>query len=220
MDNILQLAMQMILCLIIAAVLGAFIGYLLGKISKCDKEQDNIEPSMGARKKELHDYEQRALAQKESKPDKNTKNLIASVEHEELKSTKEPKQSLSETIKKELHVGDKEPKPTQTQAVLKAFDGIEGSRPEILSSPVNGQADDLKEISGIGLKIEEALNELGIFHFGQIAAWTSENAKWIDNYLVFKGRVLREDWIGQAKLLAAGGSTEFSRKVKKGDHYK
>ena len=216
MDNLLQLAMQMILCLVIAAIIGAIIGYLLGKMSKCNKNEDNGETLHDVTQKELHDYEQKALPQKESK---ETKNYIASVTNNTEDTTKLHHKTLSETVQKELHIEDNK-KTNNTQASLKHFDGIAGNRPELLSSPTNGNADDLKEISGIGLKIEEALNELGIFHFDQIASWTNNNAKWIDNYLVFKGRVIREDWIGQAKLLAAGGSTEFSRKVKKGDTYK
>ena len=81
-----------------------------------------------------------------------------------------------------------------------------GIKPPTLEKPENGVADDLKEISGIGIKIEDALNSLGIFHFHQIANWTQDNINWIDNYLVFKGRVNREDWVNQAKLLAVGGS--------------
>ena len=217
MDNLLQLAMQMILCLLIAAIIGAIIGYLLGKISKCNKNEDNGETlNQDVTQKELHDYEQKALPQKESK---ETKNYIASVTNSTEDTTKLHHKTLSETIQNELHIEDKK-KTNDSQGTLKHVDSIEGNRPELLSSSRDGNADDLKEISGIGLKIEEALNELGIFHFDQIASWTTDNAKWIDNYLVFKGRVIREDWIGQAKLLAAGGSTEFSRKVKKGDKYK
>ncbi|MGI9384241.1 MAG: NADH-quinone oxidoreductase subunit NuoE [Methyloligellaceae bacterium] len=76
-------------------------------------------------------------------------------------------------------------------------------RPEGLESARGGRADDLKRIGGIGPKIEKTLHELGIFHFDQIAAWTDENVAWVDDHLGFKGRVGREDWIGQAKALAA-----------------
>ncbi len=217
MDNLLQLAMQMILCLVIAAIIGAIIGYLLGKIGKCNKNENNVEDPNKVSQKELHDYEQKALPPKETK---ETKNYIASVTDNTEDKTQLHHKTLSETIQNELHEENSKSvnaTPKNTQAVLKTFDGIEGIRPKLLSEPRNGNADDLKEISGIGLKIEEALNEVGIFHFNQIASWSSDNAKWIDNYLVFKGRVIREDWIGQAKLLAAGGSTEFSRKIKKGD---
>lgn len=78
-------------------------------------------------------------------------------------------------------------------------------------------ADDLKRIKGIGPKNEEALNALGIFRFSQIAGWTPENAEWVEASLSFTGRISREDWIGQARVLAGGGHTEFSRRVDAGD---
>ena len=61
---------------------------------------------------------------------------------------------------------------------------------------------DLKAISGIGPKLEKVLNGLGIWTFGQIAAWTPEEIAWVDDYLSFKGRIDRDDWLGQAAALA------------------
>ena len=75
-----------------------------------------------------------------------------------------------------------------------------------------GEPDDLKRISGIGPGIERTLHELGVFHFRQIAAFTPENVAWVNRRLRFKGRIEREDWIGQATTLAAGGETEFSQR--------
>ena len=92
-----------------------------------------------------------------------------------------------------------------------------GTRPQSLSEPAGGVADDLKRISGIGPKIEGILNGLGIFHFSQIAGWSAENRAWIDGYLKFKGRIDREKWVEQARRLADGGETEFSRRVDAGD---
>lgn len=77
--------------------------------------------------------------------------------------------------------------------------------------------DNLKRISGIGHVNEEKLNELGIWTFRQIAAWTPENAEWVGSYMAFPGRIEREDWIGQAGKLVQGGETEFSRRVDHGD---
>ena len=77
--------------------------------------------------------------------------------------------------------------------------------------------DDLKRIRGIGPKNEDALNELGIYTFRQIAEWTAENVDWVEDFMSFPGRIEREDWIGQAKTLATGGETEFSRRVDAGD---
>jgi NADH-quinone oxidoreductase subunit E len=65
-------------------------------------------------------------------------------------------------------------------------------------------ADDLKRISGIGPKLEQVLNGLGIWSFAQVAGWTAEEIAWVDDYLQFKGRIERDDWIAQAGALAAG----------------
>jgi NADH-quinone oxidoreductase subunit E len=76
------------------------------------------------------------------------------------------------------------------------------SRPSGLEAPRAGRANDLKRISGIGPKLEMVLNDLGIYHFDQIAGWSRAEIDWIDEYLQFKGRVDRDKWIGQAKKLA------------------
>lgn len=75
-------------------------------------------------------------------------------------------------------------------------------RPEALTAPDDAGKDDLKVISGVGPVLEGKLNSLGIFHFHQIASWGEKEMAWIDDYLSFKGRVARENWIPQAKVLA------------------
>lgn len=72
--------------------------------------------------------------------------------------------------------------------------------PTLMDAP-NGAADDLTEIKGIGAKLSAMLNDLGIYHFSQIAAWSEADGEWIDDQLAFKGRVAREQWIAQAKSL-------------------
>ncbi|WP_428928607.1 NADH-quinone oxidoreductase subunit NuoE [Marinibacterium sp. SX1] len=89
------------------------------------------------------------------------------------------------------------------------------TRPEGLDAPRDGQADDLKLIKGVGPKLEELLNSLGFYHFDQIAGWTEAEIHWVDQNLEgFKGRVTRDEWVSQAKLLAAGEETDFARKAK------
>jgi predicted flap endonuclease-1-like 5' DNA nuclease len=73
--------------------------------------------------------------------------------------------------------------------------------PTFLKKP-NGKADDLTAIKGIGPKLSATLNELGVFHYAQIAEWTPEQCDWIDDKLAFKGRVQREGWVEQAGELA------------------
>ena len=76
-----------------------------------------------------------------------------------------------------------------------------GARPPLLSEPLDGGADDLKKIKGIGPQNEARLNALGVYHYRQIAAWTPEEARWVGAYLAFAGRIERENWIGQANTL-------------------
>lgn len=62
--------------------------------------------------------------------------------------------------------------------------------------------DDLKQISGVGPKLEEVLNKLGIWTFGQIASWSEKEIAWVDDYLQFSGRIERDGWVDQAARLA------------------
>lgn len=78
-------------------------------------------------------------------------------------------------------------------------------QPTPLKAP-EGSADDLTRIKGIGPKLSALLNELGIYHFRQIAGWSEPEAAWVDDFLAFKGRVARENWIEQARSFAANGS--------------
>ncbi|MEM8753239.1 MAG: NADH-quinone oxidoreductase subunit E [Pseudomonadota bacterium] len=80
---------------------------------------------------------------------------------------------------------------------------VEEAKPETLSAPRDGGADDLKRIKGVGPKLETTLNELGFYHFDQIAAWTEAEVAWVDTRLKFKGRIQRDGWIAQAADLAA-----------------
>lgn len=67
------------------------------------------------------------------------------------------------------------------------------------------EPDDLKAIAGLGPKLEQVLNGLGVWTYRQIAAWKAEEIAWVEDTLGFKGRIGRDDWLGQAKALAAGG---------------
>ena len=65
-----------------------------------------------------------------------------------------------------------------------------------------GQADDLKQIKGIGPKLENMLNELGVFTYQQISKLTAREYDMIDELLgTFQGRAKRDEWAKQAKTL-------------------
>ncbi|MCL4187341.1 MAG: NADH:ubiquinone oxidoreductase [Rhodobacteraceae bacterium] len=92
--------------------------------------------------------------------------------------------------------------------------------PPRLDAARAGGADDLKRIKGVGPKLEDMLHRMGVFHFDQIAAWGPAELAWVDDNLEgFRGRASRDRWVEQARQLAAGGETEFSRRVDEGDVY-
>lgn len=119
-------------------------------------------------------------------------------------------------------VAEAEPTPAQDSAPLardmshlrsvrsQALRGQEASRP-------SGVADDLKRIRGIGVLIEKKLISLGVTSYEQVANWTGADIERVSQILDFKGRIERENWIEQARILATGGQTEFSRRSDRSD---
>lgn len=87
--------------------------------------------------------------------------------------------------------------------------------PAVTPAPAATGDDDLKLISGVGPALEKKLHAAGVTSFAQIAGWSEDDVARMDDVLSFKGRISRDDWIGQATTLAAGGETEFSARKKK-----
>jgi len=82
--------------------------------------------------------------------------------------------------------------------------------PKFLDGP-NGEPDDLKRILGIGSVLEEKLNDMGIYHFSQIAEFSADDIASINTHLNFPGRIERDEWVPQAQELMKGGE---GRKLK------
>lgn len=78
-----------------------------------------------------------------------------------------------------------------------------GPRPAAMGRPRGSGAGDLRQIKGIGPKIEAALNGLGVYHIDQIAAWSQPNVDWVDHHLALKGRIGRERWVEQARAMVS-----------------
>ena len=187
-----EIAMKMLLCLLLATMLGAIIGYIIGRMKKCEEKRVDVDDDLNF----------------SSRVDEFTTSTIAST----------PAMLTSQKEEVEANVVEDD----ILQTIVKEESGListtDEDKPELLDAPRGGKADDLKEISGIGIKIEETLNKLGIFHFDQIANWTKENVEWVNEHLlVFKGRIEREKWVEQAKKLASGEETDFSKRVKNGE---
>ena len=91
-----------------------------------------------------------------------------------------------------VDVGASEAPPEEQVANLPVFKGIEAAR---------GEPDDLKRLPNVSPKLEQRLNDLGVFHFWQIADLDAEMAQALDRALRLRGRVTQDDWIGAAKKL-------------------
>ncbi|WP_422370796.1 hypothetical protein [Hoeflea sp.] len=98
-------------------------------------------------------------------------------------------------------------KPAATKAKA-----VSGTKPAAAAGP-----DNLKKIKGVGPQLEAKLNAIGVTSFAQIAKWTRKQQAEFSEQLSFPGRIERDDWVAQAKVLAKGGDTEFSKRVAKGD---
>jgi predicted flap endonuclease-1-like 5' DNA nuclease len=83
------------------------------------------------------------------------------------------------------------------------------------AAPAN-QADDLRRIKGVGPKLVTLLEGLGVTTYAQIAAWTEVDIDRIDPQLgTFAGRIRRDNWVEQAKFLAAGDAAGFEARFGK-----
>ncbi|HKY82673.1 MAG TPA: hypothetical protein VJM09_14510 [Sphingobium sp.] len=79
-----------------------------------------------------------------------------------------------------------------------------------------GQSDDLLRLKGVGPKLNQLLIELGVTRYAQIAAWSDADIAQIDTRLGnFRGRPVRDQWVDQAKYLAAGDIAGFESKYGK-----
>ncbi len=80
--------------------------------------------------------------------------------------------------------------------------------PAPAASPATEQAsgaDDLTRIKGLGPKIAELLRDMNITTYAEIAAWDDAAIDRVDAGLGrFQGRVRRDNWVEQARHLAAG----------------
>ncbi|MGH1577335.1 hypothetical protein [Planktotalea sp.] len=206
---------EMVVLILLAALLGLFVGWLIwGRRSTVNVDSGEAD---GLRR------ELEACRAKHADKDARIATLQAELDAKaELEAQPVAPAAVAAPV---VEAAAPAPVAEATDAVDYDGDGVleganEGTKPETLSEARNGQADDLKQIKGIGPKLEKLCNSLGFYHFDQIANWTADEEAWVNaNLEGFKGRVSRDTWIAQAKVLAAGGETEFSKRVEDGDVY-
>ena len=85
------------------------------------------------------------------------------------------------------------------------------STPEVTDTPAPSDGDDLTRIKGLGPKLAALLRTLGVTSYAQIAVWDDAEIDRVDAQLGrFQGRIRRDDWVTQAKLLADGDESGFT----------
>jgi large subunit ribosomal protein L21 len=118
--------------------------------------------------------------------------------------TRGHRQSLTVVRVTDILADGKSTGPAKARVKAEAAAEPVGARPSnLLEAPRDGGADDLSRISGVGPKLVGLLNDNGVFHFDQIAAWSEAEVAYMDEQLSFKGRIGRDNWIEQAATLAA-----------------
>ncbi len=166
----LDIALEITLCLFIAALIGFILGFIVAKATK-----KNVET-----KKNRATHSDKTL-------EEEIETIIDTVsdETEEIEiPTADDTQNAVKALKELDNASDKE-----------------SQQPEILDQPRNNQKDTLTQIKGIGPKVEDKLNEAGIYHFEQIANWNEANIQWLEKNTTFAHRAKKDLWVNQAKSL-------------------
>lgn len=188
---------EIILLMMAFFLLGCLIGYYVRRWTagpeKAVEPAPNVTPSSRAGASSA-ETEEKAAAPKQAAP--------AETVSEKPKEAPAPKPAAKKPAAKAPAKKTAARKPATKAAPKTAATSKADDKPELLSAPRDGKKDDLKNIKGIGPKIEGILNEKGIYHFDQVAAWKRKDVNWVDNELSFKGRIDREEWVKQAKALA------------------
>jgi predicted flap endonuclease-1-like 5' DNA nuclease len=201
---------EMVLLIILAALLGLLVGWIIWgrRGAATSVETDHLRAELAACRQEASAKDTRIAA---------LEGDLAAARNEAQAAEKAAMEAAAEAVAvAEAVEADHGAHPVHPAGETEAV----GVKPAALAAPREGGPDDLKQIRGVGPKLEKLCHALGFYHFDQIANWTAEEIAWVDaNLEGFKGRVTRDDWVQQAKVLAEGGTTAFADKVKKGDVY-
>jgi len=177
----------------------------MSKKQKCIRFADllsSVEEALNALEKSLKHAKKKAKADKKA---------IAALLELEAQIEDADKCKCKDTKKKKSKKKNKSTKQAKVQPNTTVSNAEEFSVSNILELPhkADHASDNLELIAGIGPKLAETLNELGIHRFQQIANWQAADVERVDTHLNFSGRIARENWIEQAKALAIGGRDEY-----------
>lgn len=121
---------------------------------------------------------------------------LLSAELEDANNKNNNMAAMAATVVQAEQEESTEVKAAKAQAEVKAALGSK------IAAASADQKDDLKLINGVGPFIEQKLNNLGIYTFEQISQFDDELSNQVTDAIeFFPGRIQRDDWVGQAKIL-------------------
>ena len=135
---------------------------------------------------------------------KRTSHITVELSDEvaEEKPAAKPKAKRKAAPKAEKAAAPKEEKKAESKKEKSAAsEGRVDEKLGMVYDSAPSEVDDLKEIGGVGPKLEEKLNSIGVYKYEQIANWKKENIEEFDELLSFKGRIERDEWVAKAKEL-------------------
>jgi predicted flap endonuclease-1-like 5' DNA nuclease len=200
----LYLTVQMLALLLLALVIGAAIGWLL-KCARDAAAQEARSAADAVRMADLRrdrDAAETALAEAKVADPAVDDGKLAELQSalDECRANAASLAAERDTAKAALTAAEAKP----TVAVASSPAAAVATTALAVSVLSSAPSDDLKQIFGIGPKLEGLLNEAGILRFEQIANLTPDQITDLDDILNFKRRIERDDWVGQAKRFASG----------------
>ncbi|OYR18692.1 hypothetical protein [Brucella thiophenivorans] len=184
-----MLIIQLAILIAVAFVIGCILGRLIKGRKASDKIQEDTIIAAALSVPVLNE-----------KPESVAPMKAVAVEEPEKKLVENSPKQVGETVKTAgTEESEADPEPVDEVAPEDTITEVEDPhRPELLDAPLQGAADDLTAINGIGKSVEVILQKLGVFHYAQIAQWNLDQSAWIERHIGFAGRVTRENWTGQA----------------------
>jgi predicted flap endonuclease-1-like 5' DNA nuclease len=211
---------QTAIFILVAGAVGLWLGWYLGKLSR-DPELNHLHNRLRAHGNAEDSAEQRAraaearlaelsgrLAEREN-ADRELAQRVEQLEEQaevcavnlrDCQAARSELESEAARMQEALRQRDNSPLATAKEPVANASPA---DRPETLPE-ASGEADDLRRIKGIGPRIAALLNDMGITRYRQLADLTPEGVAEIDERLKFRGRIVREKWVEQARELTTG----------------
>lgn len=98
----------------------------------------------------------------------------------------------------------KAPEPQRETVAAKPETKAKAPAAKRVRKPARKGPDDLKKISGVGPRLEKVLNGMGVTTYTQIASWSDEDVLRMDETLGLDNRIVRDQWVKQAKALLEG----------------